>query len=62
MSNPVWEKNLKVFRKMSENERDEYISKLNDSLAGLDPSAKDIVIEYIEFLVVNEYDDEEEIV
>jgi len=59
---PVWKKNLEIYRKMSEEAKDNYMSKLNDSLLYLDAKAKDIVISYIEFLAEHgEQVEEEEI-
>lgn len=50
---PVWQKNLEIYKVMSEKEQDDYLTKLNDSLVRLDAKAKEIVIAYIEFLAEN---------
>jgi hypothetical protein len=47
---PVWQKNLAIYRSMSEDEKDKYMTNLSDSLVHLKASAKEIVIRYMEFL------------
>src|SRR5208283_4772680 len=53
MMDPVWQQNLEIFRQMTDDEKDAYLSQLNDSLVHLAPKAKDLVIAYMEFLEDN---------
>lgn len=47
---PVWTKNLDIYRQMTEDQKDVYMTQLNDSLIKLNPKAREIVISYMEFL------------